>query len=78
MTLGFLFLRHNYYCVNIVLELAGYRSYQCSVKGYDGKELQKLIISRQHLNSHKGNTIFEAMLNDDFGLDVSNSEEIVK
>ena len=75
MTLGFLFLRHNYYCVNIVLELAGYRSYQCSVKGYDGKEFQKIIISRQHLNSLKGNAIFVAMLNNDFGLDVSDKNK---
>ena len=75
MTLGFLFLRHNYYCVNIVLELAGYRFYQCSIKGYDGKEFQKIIISRQHLNSLKGNAIFVAMLNNDFGLDVSDKNK---
>ena len=75
MTLGFLFLRHNYYCVNIVLELAGYRFYQCSVQGHGEKEFQKLIISRRPLNSLKGNQIIVAMLNNDYGLDVSDTKK---
>lgn len=71
LTLGFLCIRHNYYSVNIVLEAAGYRLFQCSLANSDNVKTDQLMISKQRLNELVGTDIYVLPLNNDYGLDVS-------
>lgn len=71
LTLVFLCIRHNYYSVNIVLEAAGYRLFQCSLANSDNVKMDQLMISKQRLNELVGTDIYVLPLNNDYGLDVS-------
>ncbi len=71
VTLGFLCVRHNYYSVNIILELAGYRFYRCSMSNSDKVMTEQLVMSRRRLNEMTGSEIYVAALNNEYGLDVS-------
>lgn len=66
VTLGFLCIRHNYFCVNIVLELFGYRFYQCDLENEDGIAISKTIISKVHLNAYTTKTISLKALNNEY------------
>ena len=65
-TLGFLCIRHNYYCVNIMLELLGYRFYRCKLENEDGVPISKLVISKQQLNGFRTHTIRLRKLNNEY------------
>lgn len=69
-TLGFLCIRHNYYSVNIVLEIVGYRFFRCNMCNSDNVKTKQLIISKQRLNELIGTDIYVVALNNDYGLDV--------
>ena len=71
VTLGLLCIRHNYFCVNIVLELAGYRFYQCDMTNEDGISVTKTLISRERLNGYANEDITLRALNNDMMFDVS-------
>lgn len=70
-TLGYLCIRHNYYSVNLVLEIAGYRFYQCNMCNADNVETERLIISKQRLNELIGTDLYVTALNNEYNLDVS-------
>lgn len=70
VTLGILCVRHNYYSVNIVLEAAGYRFFQCSLVNSDNVKTDQFIISKQRLNEMVETEIYVSALNNDYGLDV--------
>ena len=76
ITLGYLCIRHNYYSINIVLEMVGYRFYQCRLANSDGISTEQLIMSKQRLNELIGTEIYVSALNNDYGLDVSKDDTI--
>lgn len=71
VTLGYLCVRHNYYSVNIVLEIVGYRFFQCNMCNSDNVTTERLIISKQRLNELVGTDIYVTALNNEYNLDVS-------
>ena len=71
LTLGFLCIRHNYFSVNIILEIAGFRFYTCMVENEDGQKLEQRIISKQRLNGRIGDTLYLRSLNNEYKIDVA-------
>lgn len=71
VTIGFLCVRHNYYSVNIILEIAGYRFYRCSMFNSDKVMTEHLVMSKQRLNEMTGMEIYVSALNNEYVLDVS-------
>ncbi|MBS6765681.1 MAG: hypothetical protein KH304_19155 [Clostridium sp.] len=69
ITFGFLCIRHNYFSVNIILELVNFRFYQCELENEDGVIIEKRIISHRKLNSFKGENILVKSLNNEYMLD---------
>ena len=69
LTLGFLYIRHNYLSVNIVLEIAGFRLYRCNLKDDDGIVTEQIIISHRCLNNALGNKLYLSSLNNEYKLD---------
>lgn len=71
ITLGYLCIRHNYYSINIVLEIVGYRFFHCSLSNSDHVQTEQLIMSKQRLNELVGTDIYVVALNNEYRLDVS-------
>lgn len=69
-TLGYLCVKHNHHSINILLEIAGFRFYECDLKNNDEVVTNRLIMSKQRLNELKGMDIYIAALNNDYSLDV--------
>lgn len=72
-TLGFLCVKHNYFSVNIVLELADFKFYTCTLKNEDGIETEQTVISRRKLTGSIGEEIYLKSLNNEFKLDLRNN-----
>lgn len=70
ITLGYLCIRHNYFSVNVILEMAGYRIYDCQVINEDGIKINYEIISPRKLNGHIGEEILLKALNNEYKLEV--------
>lgn len=70
LTLGFLCIRHNYFSVNIILEVENFRFYYCSLENEDGKVLEQRILSHRRLNGCVGETLYLKSLNNDYKLDI--------
>lgn len=70
LTLGFLCVRHNYFSVNIMLEIADFRFYSCRLKNEDGRETEQTILSRRRLNNCIGETLFLRSLNNEYKLNI--------
>lgn len=68
--LGFLCVRHNYFSVNIILEIVNFRFYTCKVKNEDEQLLEQKIISHRRLNGCIGKTLYLKSLNNDYKLDI--------
>lgn len=71
ITLGYLCIKHNYYSINIALEIVGYRIYQCVLSNDDNVVIEQLVMSKQRLNALIGMEVHLSALNNDYGLDVS-------
>lgn len=69
-TLGFLCIKHNYFSVNIVLELANFRFYTCTFKNEDGIETEQTVISRRKLTGCIGEEVYLKSLNNEFKFDI--------
>lgn len=69
-TLGFLCIKHNYFSVNIVLELAGFCFYTCMLKNEDGIETEHTIISHRKLTGCIGDELYLKSLNNEYKLEV--------
>lgn len=67
LTLAFMLgiIRHNYFSVNIVLEIAGFRFYTCTVENEDGQRLEQRIISHRRLNGCIGDFLYLKSLNNE-------------
>lgn len=70
--LGYLSIKHNYFSVNIFLELAGYKMYECILVNRDGIDIEKTVISKQSLTVFSGNEIEVKTINNEILLDVKN------
>jgi hypothetical protein len=70
VTLAFLCIRHNYFSVNIVLEVLKYQVYSCEIENDDRISLTTSIISRKNLMAKKGEEIRLKALNNEYKLDV--------
>ena len=69
--LGFFCIRHNYFSVNIILEIMKYRIYECALNNSDDKHIEKIVISKNSLTLKKGHSIKLKWLNNDVLLDVN-------
>ena len=69
-TLGFLCIKHNYFSVNIVLELAGFKFYTCTLIHEDNIEIESSIISRREVAAKKGDELYLKSLNNEYKLNV--------
>lgn len=70
-TLGFLCIKHNYFSVNIILEIAEFRFYNCILKNEDGIESEQIIISRRRLTGCIGEELYLKALNNEYKLDIT-------
>lgn len=70
MTLGFLCIKHNYFSVNIVLEITHFSFYDCILENEDGVPVEKIIISHRKLGGNKGDMIFVKSLNNEISLEI--------
>ncbi len=73
VTFGYLCIKHNYFSVNIVLEVLNYNIYLCNVENKDNQQLEKTIVSRTELMLLKGEEIHIKALNNDFNLHIKHS-----
>jgi len=70
LVLGFLCVRHNYFSVNIILEVVNFRFYSCSLENEDGIVLEQKIVSHRHLNGCVGEMLYLKSLNNEYKLDI--------
>ncbi len=70
LTLGFLCIRHNYFSVNIILEIVNFRFYNCEIENDDGVVIEQRIISHRRLNGCICDTIYLKSLNNEYKLDI--------
>lgn len=71
VVLGFLCIKHNNFCLNIILEIANYRFYSCNLENEDHKKTIQTVISHRELNGCIGDEIYLKALNNELKLDVS-------
>ena len=72
--LGYLCIRHNYFSVNIVLELKGFKLYECTLINSDGMEIDRMVISKQPLSVKKGDDVELKTINNDIFIDETVSD----
>nr|WP_290463242.1 hypothetical protein [Acutalibacter muris] len=70
LTLGFLCIRHKYFSVNIILEIANFRFFTCMVENEDGQQLEQQILSHRRLNGCIGDILYLQSLNNEYKLDI--------
>ena len=71
MTLGFLCIRHNYFSVNIMLELSQFKFYYCELVNEDGRQTKQTVITKRQLSECLGETIYLRSVNNEYKLDMS-------
>lgn len=65
---GWLCVRHNYFCTNIMLDAFRYRIYECQLVDRQDVKITQKIISKRNLKACLG-TIYTKGLNNDYGYD---------
>ena len=70
ITLGYLCIRHNYFSVNMVLELLNYKIYSCGLENEDGVSVEYKVISHRTLNPCIGESIFLKSINNETKFDI--------
>lgn len=68
VTIGYLCIIHNYFCVNLVLEMKKYRFYECKLQNSDGQDVLTTIISNEKLTACVGADIKVKALNNEYKL----------
>ena len=68
--LAFLCIRHNYFSVDILLELFGYRFYRCTLQNEDGVSISKVVISKERLLNRKTERILIHPINNEYSTDI--------
>ena len=67
---GYLCIRHNFFSVNIILEIMHFRIYECSLINGDNKVVARTVVSKNRLTMSKGNDIEVKILNNEYCLDL--------
>lgn len=67
-TLAFLCIRHNYFSVNIILEIFRYRFYSCSIENEDHIIIDKIVIARCRMELIKGTDICLSSVNNEYSI----------
>lgn len=72
LTLAFMLgiIRHNYFSVNIVLEITRFRFCTCAVENEDGQRLEQRMIRHRRLNGCIGDFLYLKSLNNEYKLDI--------
>ena len=65
---GWLCVQHNYFCTNIMLDVFGYRIYECQLADMQEVETKQKIISKRDLRLCQG-ILYSKSLNNDYGYD---------
>lgn len=68
--LGFLCIRHNYFSINVCLEIFNYKMFTCKLENEDKSVVQTKVISHRKLNAHKGEYIYCKSLNNEIKWDI--------
>ena len=66
MTLAFLCIRHNYFSVNVILEMCQYRFYSCILENEDHVSIEKKIIARRRVELMNGMDICITTINNEY------------
>lgn len=61
---------HKYLCVNIVLNIMGYKVYDC-IFNDDGAEIEKKVLSKRKLRSETNHLIIYTAINNDYVIDIT-------
>lgn len=69
LVFGWLCVRHNYFCTNIMLDVFNYRIYECKMVDGQEVEIERKIISKRNLKLCQGTYIYSKGLNNDYGFD---------
>ncbi len=67
---GYLCIRHNFFSVNIILEIMHYRMYECSLINADNKVVERTVISKGMITTSKGEDIEVKIINNEYCLDL--------
>ena len=70
LMLAFLSVRHNYFSINITLELLGYKFYECDLEDLNKAKLRIYIISKDPLTNKIGKEINIRRINNDYSVEV--------
>ena len=65
-TLAFLCIRHNFFSVNVILEICQYRFYECTLKNEDGITIEKKVIAKRQLELINGTDICLSSVNNEY------------
>ena len=76
LVLAFLSIRHNYFSVNIVLELMCYRFYSCELENEDGVSISKIVVCKGSLSAQIGSAILARAINNDHIVKLSDKRKI--
>lgn len=68
---AFLSIRHNYFSVNILLELMQYRFYSCELKNEDSISISKIVVCKETLSAQAGGTISVRAINNEYVVKLS-------
>ena len=71
LVFAFLSIRHNYFSVNILLELLRYRFYSCELENEDNVSVSKIIVCQETLSAQIGNVIFVRAINNEYSVKIS-------
>lgn len=70
LVFAFLCIRHNYFSVNILLELMKYRFYNCELQNEDGKVINKVIVTQETLSANISTEICIRSINNEYSVQV--------
>lgn len=71
VTLGFLCIKHNYFSINIILEIAGFSFYKCELSNNDGIDINTIVISYKNLNAFVGDSVYLRSINNQYKLNIT-------
>lgn len=72
LTFEWICCRHNYFCVNVVIEAKGYKIYNCEVENNDNIKIKKKILSKRLLPQFKGGDFNIKNLNNEYMIEIGN------
>ena len=66
IVLSFLCIRHNHLSVNIILELMGFKMFECKLKSQDDVTIERVVLSKESLTTHRGEKIKVKRINNEY------------